>query len=208
MSDVFEVRVPLDWIGLPWTAGSFPSWWLARDGGRVPTPEGEEAVWPETKPPPEALTLRFRAMLNGRDEMKIQRKIDELNGGLRETVDLDMTRAKLWAALVAKYEAQLWPDGRPTARNRTEAAEQDRAINRLFAFEGEDRVALERLIELCDRQRTFAEWAEAIVAPPPGWERLEDRAMPMDTMHAILRAYAAAKGAAESEAGKATRSGP
>lgn len=203
---VFVVRVPVRWVGLPWSEGSAPLSWLG-EGDTLVDSAPDAAMWPSTQAPEGALSLHFRSALTGRDEMAIQRRIDELHGGLRETVEIETTRAKLWAVLMARYEARLWPTGRPRALSVAEAQAQDLAVNRLYAVEGEDRTALERLDDLCQRQRTFAEWGVAIINPPPGWARLEDREMSLDHMHAVFRAYRAAKAEAEAATGKAMRSG-
>lgn len=186
----FGFTVPLAWPDYPYKPDTSPTQWLGLNG------------LVETEA--EALRFTFRILPTGIELMQIERRLDEVNGGVGRTVDLDIAIGNLTANMRARYTAKLWPEGRPATGNAADAAAQQEEIDRLFYADrnSRDNKALNRMHEILERSQVCAEWKTLAVDPPAGWEDIAER--PTDPMHmqAVITAYRRAKNAEERGQGK------
>lgn len=196
---IFSYTVPLAWPGLPWQEGTTPTAWLGEDGKRIPSTNPAEIPDGTIR---RVATFSFRLFPTMRESIQIERNLDELNNGIGETVDLDQAIQQLWRRLRDRYEAQLWPDGRPKAGNNDEARAQEALIDALYRAEGKDRAVIERMTMLRDRQRLAAEWPVLRVETPPGWEQIGDLRVSVEIQEAVILAHTRARLQAEADAGK------
>jgi hypothetical protein len=176
LSVPIEFDVPLTWSAEAWSSN--PLSWLAADGS-------------ETKDETQAVRFRFRVDRTARDDIRIERRMDEINGGVGETVDLDLAISGLADHMRARFEKQLWPDGRPRAATKEESDAQELLMSALYngAENDRDRAALHRMYALRDRQRVAAAWTVLIVDPPEGWEDFSDRPLRPGFAEIIARTY-------------------
>lgn len=173
-----------------------PPAWLDADG-RLTSNEAQAA------------RFVFRVWPKGSDHIQIARRVDELNGGLAETADIELALGNLWRRLLARYEAELWPDGRPPAETSEELDQQEVMLNACHAVDAsEDRTAFERLDLLNNRQRTLAEWETLAVNVPDGWESLAERTISESVLDAIVASFRRARLERERDLGKAPPSAP
>lgn len=204
MRDLLEVVVPLRWSGIPWADGSVPLSWLAEDGSEwVP----EVAT---TDAPEEAVRLRFRAPTM-RDTIKIEMALDDHTGGPAETQDLETAHSDLQALLLARYEVELWPDGRPTAETQEEQREQTAQLNaRLFSDDSREVRAYRRISDMLHRAKVLAEMS-ALIEEPISWrtwgQREIDGPDAQNILTAMRDAYVRARDARNANRGKGWRSG-
>lgn len=168
--------VPLAWTGDAWSTPATK--WIAANGRAT----DEEA---------EAIRFEFKGTRTLRDDLKIEVRLDEINGGIGETVDLELAVHDLREHLDRVILAELWPEGRPPAKDDAERQAQELLIN--VQADGEqfrkDRTVLNRMTALRDRQRVAAGWPTLIVDPPRGWEDLAEKELPHGYAEAIARAY-------------------
>lgn len=162
----------------------------------------------DASPPPEAVRFAFRLLPTMRDEMLIDRAVDEINGGPDVTVDLDKAIDGLWRSMRTRFEAELWPEGRPETRDPEELKREEHMIDMLYKApeNATDRGVLERMHALRDRTRVAAEWGVMIVDPPRGWADISSVSLRSGLIDIIVAAYLRAKSEAEEELGKAQRS--
>lgn len=165
-----------------------------------------DAAGARTEDAAKAIRFRFRLHPTGREETEILRQIDDLNGGMRFTVDLDLAISQHEAQLRAKVIRGIYPNGVPEDLTAEQVASADAAFARAWDSDTELRPSLEHLQELKLRQRVLAEWKILQVrdpnALPTGWEDLAERAMPPAVLEAVLRAYKTAKADAAEAVGK------
>lgn len=169
-----------------------PVSWMDLDG--KPTPDRAKAA-----------KFTFRLFPTMRDVARLEQRIDEVNEGIGNTVDLDVAIGNLWDQLRLRYEAALWPNGRPKAETTEELDKQAVAMQAAFDGDGahRDRLVLRRMENLRRRNETAAEWTVFIVDPPKGWEDISTKVLDKREYHdAVLAAYSLAKSAAEVAAGK------
>lgn len=176
--------------------------WLGRDGRKVDKLE-------------DAVKFEFLLWPNGREEIQIQLRLDDLNGGIGQTVDLEQGIRNTHTAITKALEARLWPAGRPETTTQEEAREQAKLLAGAFGAIGvvpsEDeelkklekkRLAYDRMSELRDQQEMAASWPVLIVDPPPGWEDIAERDMSPGHRRALVRDYARARERAGQTSGK------
>lgn len=161
----------------------------------VDTPEG-----PKEQPNPDVLTFRFRLHRTMRDDMQIERLVDELNGGPGATADLANGLDETIREARGSIERQLWPEGRPVATGEA-LKEQERKIAELYE-QHEDKAAIERMMWLQARQDFAASWSVLIIDPPAGWKEIVDKPLLPSVMNALVNAYVSEKAKAEKESGK------
>ncbi len=204
MAAPFSFVVPLDWTSAPWAANSTPTAWLDVNGKKtIRWPAAPDAT-DEPGDLPRPVRFKFRLEAPMVDLLKIERRLDDVNGGIGETVDLDMGIDGLYRSIRARLEASLWPDGRPKATSPEEDAANDAEIDALYLGPtcSRDRNILNRMHMLRDRQKVAAEWAVLIVDPPAGWEDLATRPLAPGVAETIALAYMNARGEAARAAGK------
>jgi hypothetical protein len=193
LSHTFSFVVPLSWRGVPFAEGATALSFLAADGS-------------EASAEADAAKFCFRLFPTGRDDIAIQSRLDELNGGIAQTVDLDRGILNLSRSLRENYEQMLWPEGRPKAETPEEAAEQEQqfsaAWNANALDDEQDRAVLGRMQHLEERQRHIAEWPLLGQGLPPAFADLADAPLPSRIREAILTCYRRAKLEAETAAGK------
>lgn len=162
----------------------------------------------EAAPPLEAVRFIFRLFPTMRDEMLIERDLDELNGGPNVTVDLDKGIDNLWRTMRARFEAEIWPEGRPETRDPAELKREEEMIDLLYNApeNATDKGVLERMHAMRDRNRVAAEWKRLIVNPPRGWEDIAIIPLRSGTLEIIVAAYLKARREAEEALGKVQRS--
>jgi hypothetical protein len=194
---LFTFDVPLDWAGEPFGKDSIATAWMTADGER-------------TEVAAEAVVFRARLFASMADRIKVERRLDEVNGGIGETVDLDMGIEQVTRRLRAQVSADLWPDGRPETSDPEEKKTQERLLNVAFYADPyqKDRMVLQRMTALRDRQMMAAEWPILIVDPPEGWADVAKVPLPPGFAEQIARAYLHRKGVAEHAAVKRPRSEP
>lgn len=215
----FTFVVPLSWVGgRPYAEGAEPRTWL-------------DVYGRETANAEEAVEFRIRLYPTMADEIAIERRLDEVNGGIGDTVDLEVAIDQTRERMRSRVERELWPDGRPVATTTAERQAQDLAAAAAWAApELEmDRAVIQRMIALRDRQRIAAEWRILIVDPPmtqeerdqaavvrmtggkppaPGWADIAERPLRAGYVEWIAGAYMRARSQAEEAEGKPQRSGP
>ena len=200
---LFSFVVPLEWTGDRWAAGSEPSAWLAANGKSTTRPP---PTFDETTDPSEPLPVRFTFRLDATmaDLIKIERRVDEVNEGIGETVDLDSAIDRLWRSMRQRFEAEVWPDGRPKAMTTEDDREQERLIDQLYLSPDNDRerLILNRMHMMRDRQRVAAEWSIMIVGPPDGWADIATKPLRPGVAEAIALAYMDARQKATVASGK------
>jgi hypothetical protein len=137
------------------------------------------------------------------DTLKIEVALDDVSGGIDQTVDLEQGIDLLRARLSAKYEQAVWPDGRPKAATPTEREQQEELINLQYILDSStDRSALKRMERLREAHRVCAEWGVLIVHPPEGWADLANRPLRKGFAEAIVEVYTTAKYAEHVARGK------
>lgn len=198
MSEPLAVVVPVRWSGLPYLEGSTALAYLGADGRELLAVDGAA--------PPGALVLQIRPSMRMRDRHAFDRARDDVGGGPANTVDLDLGYEMHQAVLQAKYEQQLWPEGRPQVSDPAELAEQVEAINQLLSRDdSEEAKAFRRIATLKDDVDTKAELI-ALLEGPREWLNLVDRELEIEHIDAITLAYRVAKQKRDSDVGKVSRS--
>jgi hypothetical protein len=144
---------------------------------------------------PAILVFRFKAERTMRDDMKIERRADEINGDPGLTADLALGLDTAVQAARAEIERQLWPEGRPSVTGE-EAKAQEAKIAAAFG-EHPDKGKIDRMMWLQSRQDCAACWAVLIEAPPTGWEDIIDKPLRPAVMNAIVNAWVEARSKAD-----------
>lgn len=188
---------------------------LRRNGDTVLSWLGADGK--ETEDPDKAVRFSFHVFPTGREELAIQVALDEVNGGIGATVDLERGLRNTHAGIVAALERQIWPDGRPEAdtedlrRAQTEQLAMAFALIGTVPLEADDeegallerkRAAYDRMAAIRDQQEMAACWATLIVDPPAGWKDVADRELRGAYREALVRAFVAARDAKVSTEGK------
>lgn len=196
----FTFTVPLDWSGPSEEEGSVPISWLAADGSTTKLAPG--APMEGDQLPPVSFTVRADPTML--DEIKIERRLDEVNGDIEGTVDLDRAISRQYARQRAEFVTSLWPEGRPEARTTADRDAQERLIDLLYYSEENEvpRLVLQRMTSLRDRQRVAAEWPILALSPPEGWEDVATRPCRVGVVEAIARAYLRARQEFDTSSGK------
>lgn len=197
--DTFEFVVPVAWPSLPYAEGTSPTAWLGTD--KKPIQQLDPLEMPDGSKRC-AARFKFHLFPTMQQVIKIERQIDELNGGIGETVDLQLAIDQQYAAMSRSYEAELWPDGRPKPADNVEAAAQELLLDAMFQGDRKERAVLDRLTRLRDRHRMCAEWRTLKISVPSGFDDIATLAAPIAVQEAIVSAYTRAKLEAEAAAGK------
>lgn len=155
------------------------------------------------------LSFTFELYPTGRESLQIQQRIDDLNGGLKTTADMQLAVQQLSASAREHAERMVWPDGPELDDDGTPRAptpEEDEAYRAAWAT-APTMGQLTRLLDLQTRQEILAEWPILARSIPTGWSAPEDLRMPPQLLNLIMRSYAAAKLEASTALGKSQLSG-
>jgi len=206
----FRFQVPVEWLGSPGDDGyATPSAWL----------DHNVAV---TSDPDEAVRLRFKLHPNGIEDAAIQRRIDDITGGIGNTVDLergiDTTRAAIMRGLGERLfpaDEDVGEDGEPVELTPAEQMERRDALNQAFAglhlLDPSDDAtaelqrqssALRRMLDLQERVEVAAVWTVLGVDHPKAWKDLADMELSTAHRNAVIRAFGLARREAETTSGK------
>jgi hypothetical protein len=158
----------------------------------------------------------FHLWPTGREEMAIQVRLDDINGGIGQTVDLERGLRNTHAGIVAALERQIWPEGRPETEDPVEKKAHTEKLAIAYALIGmgaadddeeakvleRRRNAYDRMASLRDQQEMAAAWSVLIVDPPDGWKDIAERELRSSYREALTSAFVAARDAKANEAGK------
>lgn len=171
----------------------------------------------ETTIQSERVVFRFHLWPNGREELATQTRLDAINGGIGNTVDLERGIRQTYQAITTALERRVWPAGRPEVEGETEKrlqlellAQAFHAISWLPVQDDDEegkvllrrRDAYDRMSLLRDQQEMAASWTPLIVSPPPGWEDIAERELRTTYRDALTNAFIAARDAAVAASGK------
>lgn len=203
--EMFEFDVPLTWDSATAETPRVPTSWLSTACKRT---EDQES----------AVRLVFRLYPSGADDLAIQRRIDIVNGGIDQTVDLERGLDNTRQAIMADLRERLYPNDPPdlelsTTDKKTRSQELAAAFMAIgvIACPEEDKVgrileqrkrAFERMSAIRDRQEIAAQWPVLIQDPPEGWEDLYIMHMSPNHRDAICATFLAARQARMEAVGK------
>lgn len=210
----FAFNVPVEWKGPPDDQGlPTPSAWLGHSLEVVRDLD-------------QAAVLRFKLYPNGSEDAAIQRRIDDVSGGLAHTVDLEQGIDSTRAAILRALTERLYPaaedvddEGERRELGPMEAAQRRQAVNEAFTSlhtldpdteKDGDQVrqlqrqagGLRRMLELQERIEVAACWTVLGLEHPPRWRDLADIEVATPHRNAIVRAFALARREAEAATGK------
>lgn len=149
-----------------------------------------------------ALKCSFRLWPTLPEQSRIEQAVDELAGGVGQSIDLQKGMELTRKLVLEEVEASVWPDGRPDATNDDEAEEQEKLIAAAWrAHSSRHMDALNRMNNLSLRFEVSASWKVLVVDPPEGWEDIAARRMDPRFREHVINGYLSARNKAENDSG-------
>lgn len=166
---LIEVPITIEWEGEPFKTRA--TRWL--DPSARPTDDRAQA-----------LVLSFKTTTTMVEDFQTETRLDDLNGGLGQTIDIQRGVDSIMRAIRLQLEHR-WHHANPTEEGLEPATPPDAAIEALYAEMVQnpddplhrDFDAYLRLLNLQDRMRLAAAWPALIQNPPPTWEDIAHREM-------------------------------
>jgi hypothetical protein len=190
----FTFTVPLSYHELD---GVFaPKTWLTQDGG-------------STENEAEAAKFTFRTNTTYGDDLAIELALDDLTGGVGNTVDLQRGVDNAFSALAASA-LTVWQTRHPDAEEKPTDAELNELLRGVTSNPQTPeehhvtRVAagFERMQVLLDNLRVAALWPVIRVAVPPGWEDFATKPLPDSVKAKVVATFKGSRDEAQSSLGK------
>lgn len=170
--------------------------------GAAPTPEEQRWIGPLgdlVEKEDEAISFTLHTLPSEGEKIAIAIRCHDMVGGLRGWVDLQQGTESGYAVLIARFESEIWPKGKPDPEDDAAETVQQKLVDaRWNADQSADKAGYLEMHDIRQRVEFMAAWPTLFQSADAGgvpldaeqdWSDLSERSLGTIILRLIMRAY-------------------